>query len=84
MANKNSFLNIPMNYISIRIKILIFISFLFINLNTNLKAHMRGYFSTKEEAIKESLAIGCRGAHKNKNKWLPCKDEKELHKYLNK
>ena len=38
----------------------------------------------EEEALKKSLTIGCKGIHKNKDKWLPCSNEKELHKYLRK
>ena len=56
----------------------------FISLNYYSNAHMRGIFSTKEEALKKSLTIGCNGIHKNKDKWLPCANEKELHKYLRK
>tara|TARA_A100001388_G_scaffold70156_1_gene49715 strand:- start:268 stop:405 length:138 start_codon:yes stop_codon:yes gene_type:complete len=43
---------------------------------------MRGKFSTEEEAEKKSLELGCVGIHKNQDKWLPCKNEKELHNFL--
>tara|TARA_B100001093_G_scaffold430061_1_gene425611 strand:- start:138 stop:275 length:138 start_codon:yes stop_codon:yes gene_type:complete len=43
---------------------------------------MRGTFSSEEEALKKSFELGCIGTHKNQDKWLPCDNEKELHKYL--
>ena len=45
---------------------------------------MKGTFSTEKDAEKESLELGCQGIHKNQDKWLPCKNEKELHRYLRK
>ena len=39
------------------------------NFNNYLHSHMRGTFSSEKEA---------------EDKWLPCKNEKELHKYLRK
>ena len=67
-------------------KLKFFIFFLFLSLNFNLtsNAHMRGTFSTEKEAEKKSLELGCAGTHKNQSKWLPCENEKELHKYLRK
>ena len=44
--------------------------------------HSRGLFSTKDEALKMSNQLGCIGYHENRKKWSPCKDEKQLHKYL--
>ena len=43
---------------------------------------MKGTFSTEKEAEKKSLTLGCVGTHKNQDKWLPCENEKELHRYL--
>ena len=43
---------------------------------------MRGTYSSEQEALKKSLELGCIGTHKNQDKWLPCENEKELHKYL--
>ena len=60
-------------------ELLIGISFL----NYSL-AHMRGTFLSEEEAEKRSLELGCEGIHKNQDKWMPCKNEKELHIYLRK
>ena len=66
------------------LKFLIFLLFLSLNFNNYSIAHMRGTFSSEQEAIKRSLEIGCEGIHKNQDKWLPCKNEKELHMYLRK
>ena len=54
------------------------------NFNNYLHAHIRGTFSSEKEAEDKSLKLGCEGIHKNQDKWLPCKNEKELHKYLRK
>jgi len=67
-----------------KISILTFFFYLLLNPNYYSNAHIRGTFFSEEEAIKESLNIGCKGIHKNKDKWLPCANEKELHKYLRK
>ncbi len=66
------------------IKIFIYLIFLFPDFNNYLHAHMRGTFFSEEEAINRSLELGCEGIHKNQDKWLPCKNEKELHIYLRK
>ena len=42
---------------------------------------MKGTFSSEKDAEKESLELGCEGIHKNQDKWLPCENEKELHRY---
>ncbi len=60
------------------------IFFLFLSLNLSSNAHMMGTFSTEKDAEKESLKLGCEGTHKNQDKWLPCENEKELHRYLRK
>jgi len=41
--------------------------------NSNEKNMMPGLFNTKEEAEKNALKLGCLGAHKMGNKWMPCK-----------
>ena len=66
------------------LKIVIFLFFFSINFNNFLHAHLRGIFSSEQEALKRSLELGCEGVHKNQDKWLPCENEKELHKYLKK
>ena len=45
---------------------------------------MRGTFLSEEEAEKRALELGCKGIHKNQDKWMPCKNEKDLHIYLRK
>ena len=56
--------------------------FFIINSNNYLHAHMKGTFNSMKEAENRSIELGCEGIHKNKDKWLPCKNEKELHIYL--
>ena len=73
-----------MTFVFKKIKILTFLFFIFINLNFSSYAHMKGTFSTEKEAEKKSLELGCVGTHKNQDKWLPCENEKELHRYLRK
>ena len=72
------------NIVLIKLKFLIFFFFLTLNFNIFSHAHMRGTFSNKQDAAKRSLELGCEGTHKNQDKWLPCENEKELHKYLRK
>ena len=61
-----------------------FLITLSLNFNSYSHAHMRGTFLSEEEAEKMSLELGCEGIHKNQDKWMPCKNEKELHIYLRK
>ena len=70
---------IPRNF-----KFFFFSFLLFMNFNSYYLAHTRGTFLSKEEAENRSLELGCEGIHKNKDKWMPCKNEKELHIYLRK
>ena len=49
-----------------------------------LKAHLRGYYSTESEAKEKAKELGCNGTFKLKEMWMPCQSEKELHKYLRK
>ncbi len=67
-----------------KLKIFIFFFFFAINFTHYLHAHMRGEFYSEQEAINRSLELGCEGIHKKQDKWLPCQNEKELHKYLRK
>ena len=72
-------------YIFLRnFKFFIFLFTLFLNFNIYLHAHMRSTFLSEEDAENRSLEHGCKGIHKNKDKWMPCKNEKELHIYLRK
>ncbi len=67
-----------------KFKISIIFFYFFLNFNSFSYAHMKGTFSSEQKAAKKSLELGCLGAHKNQDKWLPCENEKELHKYLRK
>ena len=73
-----------MHFILRNFKFFIFLFTLSLNLINYSHAHMRGTFSTEQEAKNRSLVLGCEGIHKNQNKWLPCENEKELHRYLRK
>ena len=66
------------------LKFFIFSFFLSLNFNSFSLAHMRGTFLSEEDAKKKSIELGCEGLHKNQDKWMPCKNEKELHIYLRK
>ena len=67
-----------------KLKFFIFFLFLSLNFNSYWHAHMRGRFISEEDAENRSLELGCVGIHKNQDKWMPCKNEKELHFYLRK
>ena len=71
-----------MTFVFKKIKTFTFFFFIFLNFNLTSNAHLKGTFSTGEDAQKESLKLGCKGIHKNQDKWLPCENEKELHRYL--
>tara|TARA_Y100000994_G_C15284601_1_gene272731 strand:- start:130 stop:351 length:222 start_codon:yes stop_codon:yes gene_type:complete len=71
-----------MPFVFRNIKILTLLFFISLNFNHYSNAHMKGQFSSKQEAVKKSLELGCEEIHKNQEKWLPCKNEKELHKFL--
>ena len=42
---------------------------------------MREKFLSLEDAKNKSLELGSKGIHKNQYKLLPCKNEKELHRF---
>ena len=65
-------------------KFFIFLFSLSLNFNSYSHAHLRGTFLSEEEAEKSALELGSEGIHKYQDKWLPCKNEKELHIYLRK
>ncbi len=73
-----------MNFIHRKYKIYSFLVLIAINLPINSNAHVRGTFTSEQGAQKKSLELGCKGIHQNKDKWLPCENEQELHKYLRK
>ena len=81
----NSNIKFEIMHIILRnLKFFIFLFFLLLNFNSYSHAHMRGTFLSKDDAENRSLELGCEGIHKNKDKWMPCKNEKELHLYLRK
>ena len=65
-----------------KLKVLTLFIFISLNFNSYSHAHMKGTYSSEQDALKQSLELGCKGTHKNQEKLLPCKNEKELHKYL--
>ena len=73
-----------MNIFLLYLKPFIVLFFLSLNLSDYSHAHMKGIFSSEQDALKRSLELGCEGIHKNQDRWLPCENEKELHKYLRK
>ena len=66
------------------LRFFIFLFFLSLTLNNYSNAHMKGTFSSEQDTKNRSLEFGCEVVHKNNDKWLPCKNEKELHIYLRK
>ena len=60
------------------LKFFIFLFFLSLNFNNYSNAHMKGTFSSEQDAENRSLELGCEGIHKNKDKWLPCKKRKRI------
>ena len=73
-----------MNIILRNFKLFFFLFLLSINFNSYYLSHTRGTFISEEDAENRSLELGCEGIHKNQDKWMPCKNEKELHIYLRK
>ena len=73
-----------MNIFPLNLKLFIFLFLLSLNLSYYAQAHIKGIFSSEQDALKKSLELGCKGIHKNQDRWLPCENEKELHKYLRK
>ena len=51
-------------------------------IDIELKAHLRGYYSTESEAREKAKDLGCNRTFKIKKMWMACENEKELHKYL--
>jgi hypothetical protein len=47
-------------------------------------AHGKGMYASKAEAQKRAQEIGCSTSHQNNGRWMPCSDERELHKQLRK
>ena len=47
-------------------------------------AHSKGIYQTKADAERRAAEIGCKSVHQNNGKWMPCADERELHRQLRK
>ena len=47
-------------------------------------AHGKGLFATEAEAQQRATEIGCTSVHENNGRWMPCADERELHRQLRK
>ncbi|MEJ6826983.1 MAG: DUF3721 domain-containing protein [Synechococcus sp. ArSW.bin.68] len=46
--------------------------------------HSKGIYQSKADAEKRANEIGCVTVHQNNGKWMPCADERELHRQLRK
>jgi hypothetical protein len=47
-------------------------------------AHGKGIYPSKAVAQQRASVIGCNTVHQNNGKWMPCADERELHRQLRK
>ena len=47
-------------------------------------SHGKGIYDTQAEAEIRAQDIGCSTTHQNNGKWMPCADERELHRQLRK
>jgi hypothetical protein len=47
-------------------------------------AHMKGMFKTKQEAEQRAAELKCKGAFAMGSLWMPCANEQQLHKALQK
>ena len=48
------------------------------------QAHRKGMYDTESEAMNRAVEIGCSSVHLNNGRWMPCADERELHRQLRK
>jgi len=46
--------------------------------------HSKGIYQSKAEAEQRAGEIGCKSVHQNNGNWMPCADERELHRQLRK
>ena len=44
----------------------------------------KGIYPSKADAQQRGSEIGCTTVHQNNGKWMPCADERELHRQLRK
>ena len=47
-------------------------------------AHGKGLYATEAEAQQRAAEIGCTTVDENNGRWMPCADERELHRQLRK
>ena len=47
-------------------------------------AHGKGIYQSKADAQQRATELGCKSVHQNNGKWMPCEDERELHRQLRK
>ena len=47
-------------------------------------AHGKGMYTTQAAAEARAKELNCEGTHENNGKWMPCRDEADLHKALRK
>lgn len=45
-------------------------------------AHPKGLYETQQQAEQRAKQLGCTGTHQNSGKWMPCRDEADLHRHL--
>ena len=55
---------------------------LILTLPSPVQAHPKGIYKSQNEAREQSDELQCEGIHKNGDYWMPCANEKELHKAL--
>ena len=48
------------------------------------QAHSTGIYKSEAEAKQRAEQIGCTSIHQNKDHWMPCANERELHQQLRK
>ena len=46
--------------------------------------HSKGIYQSKAEAEQRATELGCKSVHQNNGKWMPCANERELHRQLRK
>lgn len=45
-------------------------------------AHSTGQYATQAEAVKRAQQLRCAGTHRVKDRWMPCRNEQDLHRAL--
>ena len=46
--------------------------------------YSKGIYQSKAEAEQRADEIGCKSVHQNNGNWMPCADERELHRQFRK